>query len=1044
MEGLGLVCWAGDTTPLNVLELPELILSLLELFDDQLVSLEIIKNAPVAERVILKCVSDEDYQLINYEKDFFEAQILNQGCLVVRDQLLPIWLRHHKLPIMLITLDIQTSTAFAKMTNQTILEVLSSSDPYPGAEEVGDNSQNANSVVPINEGPWLLRLQRPIKELTGMKNLELEAPFVHPTQCPTEHSKISSPLTSCLFLNSTTGTELGLQSGSFVKISKTRPSKKDSKIRVLFVTFINSVSLLHCSVHELIASELELEYCQPVYLSLARPIDFELVSPFTLEIRPVEALLNGGESDQGQSGAPDGAQYLRQVITGVLGMDMFQHNEADSVPPAESFMNSGLITRTKEWAYSLFTPSPVSNDESSKQDSDSVHEIQSGDPLAQFLTNLVLCWINQQLQLIREYQEIQKLPFLSNQLIQMKFQGARTGRFQEKQILFRIDLKVKQEEILDASNGFLLDPDRLRAAIRAHRCHLVLNELQSESLPSPEAFPDELQSLIEPSWLSEIHKECIQYIKPALLQNRRQPQEGLSCGVIISGPKQSAHVYYVPCRKIWNRLKESFSAFSREKLLIFKNISKAAVYQPSIVVLDDLESWSGSDDHLTSQRAMMMIKELMDQTKTTGASIVFLATCADLDQMDNGVLLKSGVFDFHLQLPQLDAAIRSEILTFIFKTNGVQLEINALNNKLPYLSDHWTVRDLERFSQRVVHCSRLKSIEGKLLVTKEDILETLVEFVPASSWTISSSSTKGIEVHSLDDVGGLHEAKEAFHDCIELPMKYPELLSQCPLRLMSNLLLYGPPGSGKTFIVTALAESLSLRLISVKGPELLNKYIGQSEAGVRNVFKRAIEASPCLLFFDEFEALGRHRGSDTSGVADRIVNQLLAEMDGVESLNGICVLAATSRPDLIDKALLRPGRLDKHVFCDLPGIQDRYEILKKTTQKQKIASEVDLRELAERTEGYSGADLASIISEAHLHAIGEILKTQTGSGADDDKTVVVEISAGDIEFAFHQSRPSSTEKEKLFLSQIYYNFSNGKVCISRDNFHFREKGLTYG
>lgn len=247
-------------------------------------------------------------------------------------------------------------------------------------------------------------------------------------------------------------------------------------------------------------------------------------------------------------------------------------------------------------------------------------------------------------------------------------------------------------------------------------------------------------------------------------------------------------------------------------------------------------------------------------------------------------------------------------------------------------------------------------------------------------------------------------------------------------------------GSGKTFVVNALKATLDIRIVSVKGPELLNKYVGQSEAAVRSTFKAASEAAPCILFFDEFEALGRHRGSDTSGISDRVVNQLLTEMDGVEGLNGVCVIAATSRPDLIDKALLRPGRLDRHVFCPLPSQSERLEILEILAKKQKLEAEIDLEEIAFATDGYSGADLTSIISEAHLHAVGELLK----AGPDPtEASPSISITQDDIAFAMARSRPSSSDKEKRFLEDIYSNFASGKVCISRENDRFKEKGLTY-
>jgi peroxin-1 len=194
-------------------------------------------------------------------------------------------------------------------------------------------------------------------------------------------------------------------------------------------------------------------------------------------------------------------------------------------------------------------------------------------------------------------------------------------------------------------------------------------------------------------------------------------------------------------------------------------------------------------------------------------------------------------------------------------------------------------------------------------------------------------------------------------------------------------LLYGYPGCGKTLLASAVAGECGLNFISVKGPEILNKYIGASEKSVRDLFERAEAARPCVLFFDEFDSIAPKRGHDSTGVTDRVVNQLLTQMDGAEGLSGVYVLAATSRPDLIDPALLRPGRLDKSLICDLPGLEERIDILKAVTGKLHLAPSVmrtddggeNLREIARRTEGYSGADLQAVVYNAQLEAIHDVL-----------------------------------------------------------------------
>jgi peroxin-1 len=259
-------------------------------------------------------------------------------------------------------------------------------------------------------------------------------------------------------------------------------------------------------------------------------------------------------------------------------------------------------------------------------------------------------------------------------------------------------------------------------------------------------------------------------------------------------------------------------------------------------------------------------------------------------------------------------------------------------------------------------------------LTREDFERARKGFTPASlrNVTLQSSAT------TFDSIGGLQETRRILLETLQYPTKYAPIFAQCPLRLRSGLLLYGYPGCGKTLLASAVAGECGLNFISVKGPEILNKYIGASEKSVRDLFERAQAARPCVLFFDEFDSIAPKRGHDSTGVTDRVVNQLLTQMDGAEGLSGVYVLAATSRPDLIDPALLRPGRLDKSLLCDFPNLEDRLDIIKALGKKVKLAGEVleaedDLIELGRRTDGFSGADLQALMSNAQLEAIHSVL-----------------------------------------------------------------------
>lgn len=289
-------------------------------------------------------------------------------------------------------------------------------------------------------------------------------------------------------------------------------------------------------------------------------------------------------------------------------------------------------------------------------------------------------------------------------------------------------------------------------------------------------------------------------------------------------------------------------------------------------------------------------------------------------------------------------------------------------------------------------------------LSRKDFDSALKGFTPASlrNVTLQTSTT------TFDSIGGLHETRKILLETLQYPTTYAPIFAQCPLRLRSGLLLYGYPGCGKTMLASAVAGECGLNFISVKGPEILNKYIGASEKSVRDLFDRAEAARPCVLFFDEFDSIAPKRGHDSTGVTDRVVNQLLTQMDGAEGLSGVYVLAATSRPDLIDPALLRPGRLDKSLICDLPDRNDRMDILRALGKKLKLSEDVldNLEEIADRTEGYSGADLQALVYNAHLEAIHDVLGDQEyaelGNGKRTNGAVVKGSGGGSKNFIqFH-------------------------------------------
>jgi SpoVK/Ycf46/Vps4 family AAA+-type ATPase len=305
----------------------------------------------------------------------------------------------------------------------------------------------------------------------------------------------------------------------------------------------------------------------------------------------------------------------------------------------------------------------------------------------------------------------------------------------------------------------------------------------------------------------------------------------------------------------------------------------------------------------------------------------------------------------------------------------------------------------------------------QLQLEKKDLDDAMIGMIPSAFWGSGTRTTVQAGVQGWEDVGGMYEVRDALTEALEMPLKYAELVAQAPLRLRTGALLYGPPGCGKTHVLAAAVAATGVRCITVSGPELLNKYIGASEAAVRDVFRRASAAAPSVLFFDEFDAIAPQRGHDNTGVTDRVVNQLLTELDGVEGLRGVCVVAATSRPDLIDAALLRPGRLDRLLHCGFPTLEDRCAILNALSRRLELADDVDLDSIAAAVENFSGADLGAVLSDAQLAAAHEAL--------DAGGAVTALVAKRHIDKALSTARPSVSGTERERLTAIYNKFENG-------------------
>ncbi|XP_014757702.1 peroxisome biogenesis protein 1 isoform X2 [Brachypodium distachyon] len=391
-----------------------------------------------------------------------------------------------------------------------------------------------------------------------------------------------------------------------------------------------------------------------------------------------------------------------------------------------------------------------------------------------------------------------------------------------------------------------------------------------------------------------------------------------------------AHVVYVACSKL------AIENNKNQLQAIADCIYEAIVHFPSILVFDDLESlisFSSENKKSQSSNPSAIVKYLVDvlddyRDKSHGmcghGPVAFVASVKSLKCLPQE-LTSSGRFDLHVQLPGLSVPARIEILKQTIDKLHLRCSEEIVSD-IASKCDGYDAYDLEILVDNAVLCASDRLLgSSSINLVEEDFLKAMVDFSPIAMRDISKFSPENIS--GWEDVGGLSEVVNFIKETIELPLKYPKFFAGAPVRLRSNILLYGPTGCGKTHVVRAAAAAYSLHFIRIKGPELMNMYIGSTEQYVRDTFAKAAAAAPCLLFFDEFESLVPQRGKHGTQVTDRVVNQL-TELDGVEALTGVFVFAATNKPREIDAALLRPGRFDRLVFCDFPQWDERLGILR--------------------------------------------------------------------------------------------------------------------
>lgn len=455
---------------------------------------------------------------------------------------------------------------------------------------------------------------------------------------------------------------------------------------------------------------------------------------------------------------------------------------------------------------------------------------------------------------------------------------------------------------------------------------------------------------------------------------------------------------------------------SEERLReIFKNAEEKA---PAIIFIDEIDSIAPKREEVSGEverRVVAQLLSLMDGMSSRGKVVVIGATNR-VNAIDPA-LRRPGRFDREIEIGVPDKEGRLEILQI--HTRGMPLEKDVDLGIIADMSHGFVGADLQAVAKEAAIRALRKVLPEidltaenipsdtlkKIVVTMDDFLNVIKEIEPSALREVF------VEVPNVNwnDIGGLADVKQELQEAVEWPLKYHGLFVHSDAIPPKGILLYGPPGTGKTLIAKAAAHESEANFISIKGPELLSKWVGESEKGVREIFRKARQAAPCIVFFDEVDAIAPTRGAlgSDSHVTERVISQLLTELDGLEVLSNVIIIAATNRPDIIDAALLRPGRFDRLLYVPPPDKESRIQIFKIHTSKKPLAADINIEALAGHTEGYTGADIAALASAAVMLALREHIEKYKDPKKADEAKDELKIHMKNFEEAMKKIRPLS-------------------------------------
>lgn len=933
------VAWSGSASKSSAIEVAQQLAESISLPDCTKVQVKAVANPPKAAFVTVEPNTEDDWEILELNSELAEEAILKQVGIVYAGMKFPLWLHGHIVVEFLVV-----STSPKKSVVQLVpgTEVAVAPKKRKKAIDANRDVQKQSSVKEQLMMKALLRVQAADKRHVHrfkFGDVELgvlltSVVFIHPETA----SKFSFDNLQLITIFPRLSPNEIMQNGKDIiqrrgsNSSGTdrsngvlRPSKEAERHMVVRILFSDSVAKGHVMLPQSLrlfigAGVHSWVYVVKYCIGLKKDIGLMTLSPcrFKLVRKNKSNGNNGLENHEG-----------------------YTHLSRKNVPsPAGLFLDGNM----KDWSNHEDLLNSLSHETLVHGDDDGVSKYR----MAVVKKFLIKSWLVGQLKAIASHTGnldvtsvvLANKTMLHFEVMDHKLRTKRRDGISEKEngmgeagleLLYLLTITSEESLNRDLQNSYELVFDTKKNGNDLDDLELALGKLE---LGDPVSLDSVAESsfnrnfnltLSSLSWMetaiSDVIKRLFVLLSPSsskLLSSFDLPLPG---HVLIYGPSGSgkttlmravakhleeneevlAHIIFISCSKLAVEKSQTI------RQAITGYISEALIHSPSVIIFDDLDSIvsfsSESEGSQLSNSTTALVKYLTDimdeyveksQSSCGYGPIAFMASVQALGNLPLS-LSSSGRFDFHVQLPAPAVSEREAMLKHEIQKRALQCSEDILA-EVASKCDGYDAYDLEILVDRAVHVavsrflsSHVDQVHGKPILVKEDFAQAMHDFVPVAMRGLTKAASEGGR-SGWEDVGGLTDIRNAIQEMVELPSKFPSIFARSPLRLRSNVLLYGPPGCGKTHIVGAAAAACSLRFISVKGPELLNKYIGASEQAVRDLFSKAAAAAPCLLFFDEFDSIAPKRGHDNTGVTDRVVNQLLTELDGVEALTGLSLI----------------------------------------------------------------------------------------------------------------------------------------------------------